>query len=230
MHFEDLLSRYVSANVTAEERVRIEAHLAECRECRGLAESFRSIDRTLRARLDPPSGWPPVERNVRRVLMTYRMSVLALIALGVLSFVGGVLILALFATSQSLWLTLLGCSLLADTGLISLIGMNLREEYRRLRHTTGSWEDMRREWQEFLRERILGTRRRLRVVLFVWPGVLVLTTLVTLLGRGSSLALVSVGVVAAVSFLDPWLTSRKLRRLVREDEALRGLLPEGWTR
>lgn len=230
MHFEDLLSRYVSASVTAEERARIEAHLGECQECRGLAESFRSIDRTLRTRLDPPSGWTPVERNVRRALMKYRMSVPALIALGVLSFLGGILILTLFAESQRFWLTLLGCGLLADTGLISLVGMNLRENYRRLRHATGSWEDMRREWREFLRERILGTRRRLRMVLFLWPGVLTLTAVVMLLGRGSSLAVVSVGAVAAVACLDPWMTSRKLRHLVREEEALRGLLAEGLTR
>jgi hypothetical protein len=229
MHFEDLLSRYVSASVTAEERARMEAHLGECRECRGLAESFRSIDRALRGRLEPPSGWRFVERSVHRALTIYRMSVLAMIALGALSFVGGVLILTRFAASQSLWITLLGCSLLADTGLISLIGMKFREEYRRLRYTTGSWEDMRREWQEFLREKIAGTRRRLRVVLFLWPGVLALTSLVALLGRGSALATLSVGVVAAVACLDPWITSRKLRNLVREDEALRGLQGEGST-
>ena len=227
MHLEDLLPRYASSSATAEERARIETHLADCQECRALAEAFGSIDHALRAHLAPASGWTPVERKVRRALMTYRISVLALIALGALSFVGGSLILILFAESQSLWLTLLGCSLLADTGLISLVGMNLREKHRRLKHATGSWEEMRREWQEFLREMILRTRRRLRTVFVLWPVVLTLTTVVTLLGRGSSLAIVSVGVVAAVACLDPWITSRKLRNLVREDEALREFQGEG---
>ena len=69
-HPEELLPFLVNETLDAEQRVRVEAHLAECRKCRDEVEFLRHLRSGMKASLqdDVPDdmAWPRLQRAIRR--------------------------------------------------------------------------------------------------------------------------------------------------------------------
>ena len=69
MHLEEaLITDYVDDALGAEERTRVERHLAECTECRRIVDDFQEIRRvagSLEFREPPARAWMRLERAIR---------------------------------------------------------------------------------------------------------------------------------------------------------------------
>lgn len=66
-YVQSLLPWYVTGRLDAAERARVEAHLAECADCRAEAELDRQLDAEVaRLSLDVERGWARMRRRISR--------------------------------------------------------------------------------------------------------------------------------------------------------------------
>lgn len=219
MHLEELLARYVDTDMAIDEKKRVEDHLEQCAYCRSLAQAFRKIDAAMSRASAPPSGWPALEKKVKRTVSFYRVFLIIAITWAVASGIAGITLMLVNGDSGPLWVALIAISLIADAPLLGYIGYLVAKRYKALELATRSWESMRAEWKRHLEDATRHLRSRLRWMPLIWFGMALVFGISAALRASVERALWALFPIA-VCFIDTIQTRRTVGSLTREKEAL----------
>ncbi|MGO9097266.1 MAG: anti-sigma factor family protein [Bryobacteraceae bacterium] len=109
--FEDLILEYCEGGLPAEERGRVEAHVAECPACRAFLEVQRDLDSALREAIGKPQPSAAFgERILRRVSSeaeeprSWVPLILDAVGYSAMAALGSVVIQVSFTPAQFAWL------------------------------------------------------------------------------------------------------------------------------